>query len=122
MIISKDPKVSSFIQELNSAGSVHSSVVLKLYELFSLSEQEYSEKFIYGGIGLYIDDSLVGGIYVSAKHVSLVFSEGYKLEDKYSVLEGGGKYRRHIKLSDTYDIGIKNCAFYIRSNEKLYSS
>ena len=51
--------------------------------------------------------TMVCGHFVYKQHVSLEFSKGYLLEDPAGVLEGSGKYRRHIKLTDVTDIEDK---------------
>lgn len=51
--------------------------------------------------------TMVCGHFVYKSHVSLEFSNGYQLDDPDSVLEGKGKYRRHIKLTNLSDISAK---------------
>lgn len=53
------------------------------------------------------------GIFAYKKHVSLEFSNGAHLTDHEKVLEGEGKYRRHIKLRELSDIGEKRCKDYL---------
>ncbi|MDH3664922.1 MAG: DUF1801 domain-containing protein [Alphaproteobacteria bacterium] len=52
--------------------------------------------------------TMVCGHFVYKGHVSLEFSNGYLLEDPHGVLEGKGKYRRHIKLYSLSDIEAKS--------------
>ena len=52
--------------------------------------------------------TMVCGHFVYKKHVSLEFSKGYLLDDPDGVLEGNGKFRRHIKLLRTEDIAEKS--------------
>ncbi len=52
--------------------------------------------------------TMVCGHFVYAKHVSLEFSNGYQLLDPDKVLEGRGKYRRHIKLTAQGEIQAKS--------------
>lgn len=66
---------------------------------------------MYGGI---VFESVAGnpktmvcGHFIYKNHVSLEFSNGYQLRDPEGVLEGKGKYRRHIKLTSQSDIGDK---------------
>lgn len=51
--------------------------------------------------------TMVCGHFVYKNHVSLEFSNGYQLSDPNGVLEGKGKYRRHIKLTRQADIDEK---------------
>lgn len=67
---------------------------------------------MYGGIVFErepgVHKTMVCGHFVYKNHVSLEFSDGYKLRDTESVLEGKGKFRRHIKLTSADDIDAKS--------------
>jgi hypothetical protein len=67
---------------------------------------------MYGGIVFELEPgnhkTLVCGHFVYKNHVSLEFTNGYKLCDPKGVLEGNGKYRRHIKLVRQDDISEKS--------------
>ena len=108
------PEVQTFINDLRDTDTEQFEIVVELYSLFSSVSSTFTDKFIYGGIGIYIEDILTGGIYVSKKHVSLVFSDGYLMQDKHNVFEGSGKYRRHIKLHTVKEIKEKQCLEYIQ--------
>ncbi|MEM7433385.1 MAG: DUF1801 domain-containing protein [Pseudomonadota bacterium] len=56
----------------------------------------------------------VCGHFIYKQHVSLEFSNGAELKDPDSILEGKGKYRRHIKLRDLADIEEKNVREFLR--------
>ena len=66
---------------------------------------------MYGGIVFELEagnsKTLVCGHFVYKNHVSLEFSKGNELRDPNGVLEGKGKYRRHIKLTRQSDIDQK---------------
>ncbi len=44
------------------------------------------------------------GVFLSSKHAKLSFGKGYLLDDPESMLQGNGKYRRHINFApgDTF--------------------
>ncbi len=70
---------------------------------------------MYGGIVFELElgnpKTLVCGHFVYKNHVSLEFTKGYELRDPNGVLEGNGKYRRHIKLTrqdDIYDKSVRS--------------
>jgi len=67
---------------------------------------------MYGGIVFELEPgnhkTLVCGHFVYKNHVSLEFTKGYELCDPKGVLEGNGKYRRHIKLVRQDDISEKS--------------
>lgn len=113
--IGKSEKVRNFIDELETLDPNKYEIVTRLYALFVATKRDFTDKFIYGGIGIYIGEELIGGIWVYTNHVSLVLGDGYKLKDTYGVLEGGGKFRRHIKLLTTKDIEDKKCSEYIKA-------
>lgn len=71
-----------------------------------------SEEVKYGGI-LFAAGKPFCGVFSYAKHVSLEFGEGASLPDKYKVLEGEGKLRRHIKLLSQDDIATKHVREYL---------
>lgn len=58
--------------------------------------------------------SRVSGIYVYADHVSLEFTKGGSLDDPKIILEGTGKFRRHLKLRTLEDIHKKSCQSFLK--------
>ena len=83
--------------------------------------QKAEERLMYGGVLYYLDDSFCG-IFSYKTHVSLEFSEGYRFDDPDKLLEGAGKYRRHIKFKHLSEIKEKQAAFYIRQAIALAGS
>jgi hypothetical protein len=71
-----------------------------------------SEEVKYGGILFSIEKPFCG-IFSYAKHASLEFGAGASFPDKFKVLEGEGKLRRHIKLSSEHDISGKHVREYL---------
>ena len=55
-----------------------------------------------------VPKTMVCGHFVYKQHVSLEFGNGYLFDDPESVLEGKGKYRRHIKLISVNEIETKS--------------
>jgi hypothetical protein len=72
---------------------------------------------MYGGIvferELGAPKTCVCGIYTYAQHMGLEFTHGAALADPMGMLEGAGKYRRHIKLRSMGDILAKDVEGYI---------
>jgi hypothetical protein len=72
---------------------------------------------MYGGtvIELETDNpkSRIGGFYAYADYVSLEFANGVQFEDLDDVLEGTGKFRRHVKLRCVDDIETKTCKRFL---------
>jgi len=67
----------------------------------------------YGGICFYDAGLLVTGIFQRKEHVSLEFSEGGAMEDPNGLLEGKGKFRRHLKIRTQDDIHEKKVAEFL---------
>ena len=59
-------------------------------------------------------DTSVCGHFIYKQHVSLEFSNGYQLDDPDSILEGKGKFRRHIKLRELADIEEKSVRLFLQ--------
>jgi len=55
----------------------------------------------------------IAGIFSYKNHVSLEFSRGHELSDPEQILEGNGKFRRHIKLQTFEQIKEKQLKFFI---------
>ncbi len=72
---------------------------------------------MYGGIVFEKEagkhNTMVCGHFVYKQHVSLEFSRGAELNDPDGILEGKGKYRRHIKLYDPADILAKDVRSFV---------
>lgn len=118
--LGQSKEVRQYIQDLLDFDQEKADIVIELYKLFEEHNNEFTDKFIYGGIGIYLGTELIGGLWVSKHHVSLTFSDGYKMEDKFNMLEGSGKFRRHIKVKELSEIESKHCSFYINNLYKLY--
>lgn len=59
-----------------------------------------------------------GGIFSYKNHVSFEFTEGFKLQNPNSILEGTGKKRRHIRIKSFSDIAGKKVETFIK--ETIY--
>jgi hypothetical protein len=73
---------------------------------------------MYGGTVLELvkDDlkSRIGGFYIYADHISLEFAKGVSLSDPLGILEGKGKFRRHIKLRTLDDARLEACKQFLK--------
>jgi hypothetical protein len=58
--------------------------------------------------------SQVGGYFVYSAHMSVEFSHGAGFDDPAGLLEGKGKYRRHIKLREIADFNSKQLPLYLK--------
>ncbi len=71
-----------------------------------------TERIMYGGIMFTLEKDF-GGIFMSKKHISFEFTEGYLFKNPESHLEGTGKFRRHLKIKSLQDIKDKTVKFYL---------
>lgn len=76
-----------------------------------------SERIIYGGIMFSLQDDF-GGVFPYKKHVSFEFAQGYLLDDPETLLEGKGRYRRHLKLRSIDEIAQKQVRNYVKQAVK----
>ncbi len=77
-----------------------------------------TEKVMYGGI-MFSAPAMLCGVFAYSAHVSVEFGQGHAFDDRFGVLEGQGKQRRHIKLFDVADIQAKHLADYVRQAAAL---
>jgi len=59
------------------------------------------------------------GYFGYTNHVSLEFTNGVRLNDPDHILEGTGKQRRHIKLTQIRDVRDKRCKEFLVQVFKL---
>ncbi|MCD4740306.1 DUF1801 domain-containing protein, partial [archaeon] len=50
---------------------------------------------------------------------SLEFDNGSEMQDPNTLLEGNGKYRRHLKINKLDDITGKKVSYYIKQSFKV---
>ncbi len=72
---------------------------------------------MYGGTVFELEpgnhQTLVCGHFVYKQHVSLELSNGTSLDDPNGILEGQGKYRRHIKFTQQADVADKGAREFL---------
>lgn len=108
-----DNQIETFIHDLMLYSSDQADAVTAVRQIYHTVEQDITEKFIYGGIGFFLNDKHIGGVYSNKNHVSVVFSRGNELSDPENCLEGKGQYRRHIKVFEPNDVVSKQAEFFI---------
>ena len=113
MIKSNDNRVSEFIHDLQAHANDRYEIVKAIREIVLMQNSELGESIKYGGIVYQKDNELLAGIFAYKNHVSLELGKGFEIDDIYSVLEGKGKYRRHIKFHNLSDVEKKKTKYYI---------
>ena len=104
-------RISKLLEDIRLLDSERFELVQALREILGL-DSSISEEVKYGGF-LFSAEKPFCGVFSYAKHVSLEFGAGALLPDKFNVLEGEGKLRRHIKLSSAQDISEKHVREYL---------
>jgi hypothetical protein len=105
-------RISKLLEDLRLLDPEHFELVQALRKIILALDSSIREEVKYGGI-LFSAGQPFCGIFAYSKHVSLEFGAGASLPDKFKVLEGEGKLRRHIKLSSAQDIAEKHVAEYL---------
>jgi hypothetical protein len=105
-------RLSKLLEDIRLLDQDRFELVQSLREMILDLAPSISEEVKYGGILFSAKESFCG-VFSYAKHVSLEFGAGASLPDKFKVLEGEGKLRRHIKLSSAHDISGKHVREYL---------
>jgi len=115
---SKNEQVQNFLDDILVNDPDKSDIIEKLREGVFLTNPNINERMMYGGIMLSLEKDF-GGIFAYKKHVSFEFSFGSQMDDPNNILEGGGKFRRHIKVHDITDIETKSVALFVKQALQL---
>lgn len=105
-------RITKLLEDIRLLDQDRFELVQSLREIILSLTPAISEEVKYGGI-LFSAGQPFCGVFAYAKHVSLEFGAGASLPDKYKVLEGEGKLRRHIKLSSAQDMSGKHVCEYL---------
>lgn len=104
--------VEAFLDDLRFLGSEQYALVESVRSLVQKTIPNVAEEVKYGGI-LFSSGVSFCGVFAYKQHVSVEFGRGAQIVDTFGHLEGGGKWRRHIKLYSEKDIEEKNVAHYL---------
>mgnify|MGYP001272609014 FL=1 len=105
-------RISRLLDDIRLLDSGRFELVQALREIILGLAPSVSEEVKYGGL-LFSSGKPFCGIFSYTKHVSLEVGEGASLPDAFKVLEGAGKFRRHIKLLSVEDIRGKHVRDYL---------
>ena len=105
-------RIARLLEDIRLQDEDRFTLVQSLRELVLGMDASISEEVKYGGL-LFSAGKPFCGVFAYARHVSLEFGAGAALPDRYEVLEGEGKLRRHIKLSSLQDIAGKHVREYL---------
>ena len=110
---SKDERVNTFLEETNILNGEQFNILQKLRGIVFKIYPKTKERMMYGGIMFSLEDDF-GGIFVRKNHVSFEFGTGFKMKDSNKLLEGTGKFRRHLKIKSFSDIEDKTVDYFVK--------
>lgn len=113
MSSSKNVKVDVFLHDIHSVSPEQFEILVSIRKIFNDTNPKLVEAIKYGGLVFSLSNTLIGGIYVYEKHLSIEFSNGASLSDPDNILEGKGKKRRHIKIHLFQDIEEKKVHYFV---------
>ena len=106
------PRVTQLLEDIRSLDEDRYALVQALRKHILGLGPLVSEEVKYGGL-LFSAERPFCGVFSYTKHVSLEFGAGASLPDEFEMLEGEGKFRRHIKLSTVQDVSSKHVLHYL---------
>ena len=115
---SNDVKVQQFIDSIAVLDSTKYQLLNKLRDIVFDHYPTVKERMMYGGI-LFSDTDDFGGVFVYKNHISFEFSNGFLFDDPEKLLEGKGKYRRHLKFRSLDDIELKKADFFVKQLKRI---
>jgi hypothetical protein len=119
MNIDTNDRVERFIQDALFIDEEQGKILVSLRKTILKISPDAQEEIKYGGLVFNVDTKLICGIFLRKEHISLEFSLGMMISDPGEYLEGNGKYRRHLKISDRKDIKGKKVESYVSKAFKL---
>ena len=114
---SDDRAVQEFMDSVKVLDAEKHEILESLRDIVFINFHEVNERMMYGGI-MFSKDADFIGIFIYKNHVSMEFSYGCKFSDPDKVLEGKGKYRRHLKFSSLDDVEAKKPGFFLEQSKK----
>ncbi len=109
-----DSKLENLLNDIHFSNEATFSIVQEIRKVVRAIAPSVSERVMYGGV-MFTDKMDFCGVFAYAEHVSLEFGRGCDLQDPHGVLEGSGKFRRHIKIKMLKEIKSKHLREYVAS-------
>ena len=110
---SKNKNVQKFLVDIESIDAEKFRILQELRDIVLTQYPEVNERMMYGGIMFSLEDDF-GGLFVRKQHISFEFSNGFTMNDPKKLLEGTGKFRRHLKIRSLADIEDKKIGFFVK--------
>lgn len=107
-------EVEKFLAGIRFINSEHYEMIVDIRAVLYDSYPEVTERIQFGGIVFYQGKRLCCGLFSNKHHLTLEFSNGYLFKDPDGLLQGKGKYRRHLKLVYKKDIPLMHVGWFIK--------
>lgn len=114
MQVSKNKKVQEFLDEILIVDNEKHIILNAMREIVFENYQATDERMMYGGIMFSLDADDFGGLFVRKNHISFEFTKGFLMKDPNKLLEGKGKFRRHLKIKFLDDVKNKNVDLFVK--------
>ncbi len=111
---SENEEVQNFLNEIEMSNAEKSDILIEIRQIIFNFFPKTDERIMYGGIVFFLNDEMFSGLFVNKKHITVEFSNGFLMEDPDRMLEGKGKYRRHLKILTKEDILSKGVSFFVK--------
>ena len=112
---SKNEQVEKHLEDLMLLNEEQYTIIQKLRDIVFMIHPNTNERIMYGGIMFSLDDDF-GGIFTRKSHISFEFGQGFLFDDPERLLEGNGKFRRHLKIRSLSDIDAKKVSFFVKQS------
>jgi len=110
---SQNEQVEKHLEDLMLLNEEQYNIVQKLRDIVFTIHPKTNERIMYGGI-MFSSDEDFGGIFTRKNHISFEFGNGFLFDDPERLLEGKGKFRRHLKLRSLSDVSSKEVSFFVK--------
>ncbi|MGQ1909231.1 DUF1801 domain-containing protein [Marinifilum sp. RC60d5] len=108
-------EVREFIDCLCKTNPLNHQIIIASRKVVFDNYPNAKERIMYGGILFSLEEDF-GGIFAYTNHVSFEFSVGFKFNDPDKLLEGKGKFRRHLKLKSLEEVESKKLDFFVKQS------
>jgi hypothetical protein len=107
-----DEKVEQLLSDLRLVNPAGYKLVQAARKSIYAAVAQATEKVMYSGF-MFAAPEPFCGVFAYAEHVTIEFGRGCDLKDTHLVLEGTGKFRRHIKVRTLADIAATHLSDYV---------
>jgi hypothetical protein len=111
---SQNEEVQNFLNGIMMMDSEKYKFLIEIRKIIFKVYPETEERMMYGGIVFFFNTEMFSGIFANKNHVTLEFSNGFLMEDPNGLLEGKGKYRKHLKIMKREDIVNKEVTYFVK--------